>query len=382
MQPFTARLAKRLERLQVAIDISDRDATLLRGVPVHADHFSKSRTNLLLKLVPQKEAVLVLVDADLAYTGGNPEIQRLFARGWDAGGWKALFFEPSGTRARDRAMERVLDLLGSQGREPVLHAPAPPALRDADGAGLLAGIADDLAARAREGTAWPCVARDEAVIEAASCVRRWGESRFALVTGESGAGKTNLLHGVARMLTERDPEFALLAVNLERLFSGVVLEGERENLLGALLQEMQGQPRRVLALEHAELAVCDMRHGPLILANALDRGIPILGTLLPRHLPLFLEAPLRRRVHVVTLEAPPRDATAAMVAAHVPAIAAHHAVTIDEHLAQGAAAAAETLPDTAGSPPGSAVTLLDAAAARAALQGVAVVGLEDLYFAA
>lgn len=379
MQSLTRRLAKRLQQLQVSVDQTEQDVILLRRVPAHARHFSKELTNVLLKRLPEKAAILVLVDADLEYAGTDTEITRLFASGWYSAGWKALFLEPDGPRAKDNAIKRVLDLLGSQGQEPVLETPVPPVAREPAKTGLLAGISDNLTKQVRDGRSCPCIGRDESIIEVLSCLKRWGEARLALIVGESGVGKTNLLHGVAAALADRKPEAELLALNLERLFAGSAFEGERENLLGALFHEMQEHPERVVALEHAELAVCDMRYGPLLLANALDRGVAMVGVVLPQYLRFFLEPPLRRRVHVITLNEPSYETAAKMVAAHAPAIAAHHGVTIDEHLAQGATAAAEPLP---GCRPGKAVTLLDAAAARAAIKGVAVVGLEDVYFAA
>ncbi len=380
MQSLTRRLARCLKQLQVSVDHTEQDDTLLRHVPAHEGHFSKASTNVLLKHVPDRAATLVLVDVDIEYTGENAEIARLFASGWHSAGWKALFLEPDAPRSRDNAIKRILNLLGAEGQDPVLDAPAPPAAaRDAAKAGLVAGISDNLTQQGRAGNGWPCLGRDEVVIEVASCIRRWGEARLALVVGESGTGKTALLHGVAAVLAARAPETELFVLNLERLFSGAAYESERENLLSALFQDMQEHPQRILALEHAELAVCDMRYGPLLLANALDRGIALAGLILPRYQRFFLDAPLRRRVHVITLDEPPYETAVAMAAAHAPAIAAHHGVTIDSHLAHAATAAAEPLP---GALPGKAITLLDAAAARAAVKGVAVVGLEDIYFAA
>jgi ATP-dependent Clp protease ATP-binding subunit ClpA len=197
-----------------------------------------------------------------------------------------------------------------------------------------------------------------------------------LILGEAGTGKTNLLHGVARLLARRN--IKVVAVNAGAMMSGTLFESERETLLMSLLREAEDSGV-VLALEQAEWAVAGLPRGLVLLREALDRGVKLVGTISTGQASRFGLPPLESRLETVQLrELCPAD-TWRVLESLRPAIMTHHGVRIE---AETEHAVVERSIPMKGLLPGKAVGLLDAAAAHASLIGSATVTLVDVYLAA
>ncbi len=370
-------LATRLRETGVRIDVPDKDTVFLRSVPVNAAAFSKPTTNVLVKRPREGMPFLVCVDEDLNYVGTNPVLARLFAgavrqEGWrilSLGGESALTFEP--------ALERALTIVGFDDRGPSLGAAGPPAATG--GERLVDTFGVNLTEKAAAPNAEPTVGRAETVEEVVSCVLRWGQARLPLIAGESGVGKTNLLFGVARRLSECRPSLRLVSLDLAAVLAGTLWEAERETLVTSLCHEAAEAQNLIVAVEHLELGIADTSRGALILSQHLDRGTRLIGTTLPPFLPAFDRPPLARRIHLVEVAEPGMAETVSILKALCGTIAAHHGVEIDEAAIRTSARAAQPLP---GCFPAKAIALLDAAATRTALAGAAVVASDDIYYAA
>jgi hypothetical protein len=375
-------LAARLKELRVRIEIPDEDTAVFRNVATNARFFNKARTSLLVKRAQEGWPFLVCVDEDLEYVGEDAALARAFAGGVKRDGWRVLFLDflhpPKDATPADfqAAVQTAMAALGFDGSEPCLplsSARAAPSKK-----GLLAAFGENLSQSVREDKAQVTVGRDDEIEEVAACLLRCGEVRLSIVAGESGVGKTNLLHGVAHRLSQARPGRDLVSVDLAFLFAGTLFEAERENLFLSLFKEASASAETLLALEHLERAVCIL-HGPLLLSQALDGGARIVGTALPAHLSGFRSAPLARRVHVTELSEPTAAETDAILMRARGRIAAHHGVQIDDSTVHACVSAAQTL---AGCFPAKAIALLDAAASRAALSGAPDLSGDEIYFAA
>jgi len=360
-------LVDRLRRFDVAFEVPDENTTLLREVPTNDRFFTKPVTNVLIRRPRRGLPFLVCVDDDLGYTGGDPALVRVFASGPRQQGWRVLCPAGGGGEDVSQVVDQALAILGSEGE-------APRASRGGRGAGqpegdgVLAAFGDRLSERIAAGGGEPTLARGEEVQEVLSCLLQW-KRRLPVVLGPGGAGKTNLLHEVARELARLPSPAALVVLDLGELFAGTLFDSEREELLRRLLDEAAAG--EVLALERLELALAEAPHGRMLLERAVERGSRIVGTSGVGSLP-GLGAPF----HAVPLGELGRAATVRILERLAGSIAAHHGVGIDGSVI------ARTVERAAGMPgalPGKAVALLDGAAARAALMGDREVGEMVLY---
>jgi hypothetical protein len=367
-------LVHRLRSLGIRIEVPDRNTVIFRDVPVNREFFSKERTNLLIKRPHPGRPFLACIDDDLEYSGKDPGISRHIASSLTREGWRILPFEPRACLDLEATVESALSALGSDGSEPALRA--APAKHDREDGGLLRNVGISITENIIEGNAGPTVGRSEEITTAASCVCRWGEARLAVLSGEPGVGKTNLLAGIGRKLHEHKPDLELVSVDIGRLFAGTFLDAERENLLQTVLDEAKESEKTVLALEHMEILPLGTRR-PVehVIAEALDHGLGLLGTVLSDHLPFLRRPVLEHRMLVIELDEPSEEETLEILTALRGAIAEHHRVTIDDVCLRLCVVSSRDLP---GCFPAKAIRLLDHAASRAALAGSSCVGADDV----
>lgn len=372
-------LAARLDALHVHVDVLDRDTLVLTDVPIARRFFNHDRTNLLFKRPSLALPFVVGVNEDLCYTGPDRGLARAFATATIKDGWR-LITPMALERNLQSAVDSALTMLGFDGREPSLAAPgfsasmsAPRGLLETCGTNLL----ESGSSSARAVVSLPTVGREDEVQEVCGTLLRWGASRLCVIVGESGVGKTNLLHGVARRLQECRRPRQVLSVDLAQLFAGTLFEAEREKLLSQLLEEARVAPDTVLAVENLDLAL--PARGMLLLTQAIDGGLAVVGTLLPDGLERLQFAPLARRLHVVNLQELNPRSTLELLQTAAERLTAFHELEIPGECLPACVRISEPL---AGVLPAKALAVLDAAAATAALGGAQVLGLDDLYHAA
>ncbi|MEK6324268.1 MAG: AAA family ATPase [Acidobacteriota bacterium] len=367
-------LEERLKQLRVHVDVPDGDTILLRNVPANDRFFSKPRTNLLIKRPREGMPYLICVDEDLDYTGTDSALARAFVAGHKQQGWRVLFVGHDTRANLQQVIEEALSAVGFDGREPELK---PPTATEGPGSQgkLLASFAIELSPGE---AAEPTVGREERIEEVVSSLLQW-QVRLPLIVGESGVGKTNLVRAVTRKLKQCRPAFKVMSIELSAVMAGTLFDSERESLLIALLKDMEEQPQAVFVLEHLEMALIGVPRGHLLLGQALDRSARLIGTTLPGYLTRFEIAPLTRRLQVTELSAMSLSETAGVLLALRDRIAAHHNIAIEETLLS---AVIETALPVTGHFPAKAISLLDAAAARAVLAGEAELSLFDIYTAA
>lgn len=377
MIALESELARRLKSRHVRMDTPDPNSVLFHNVPADRRVFNKPRTNLLLKRPQKGLPFLVCVDEDLEYTGEDRALARAFAGAHHQQGWRVLLLDSNAAGDLEGAVEEALAVLGFDDRQPALR-PTPPCPPQAGRGALLTVFGADLSRQAREGQAAGTIGRDEAIEQVMACLLAW-QPRLALIAGAPGVGKTNLLQAVAQRLGKCRPSLRLVAVDLALLFAGTLLDSERENLLATLLKEAAALPDAIVALEHLELAVLNVPRGPLLLSDALDRGVRLIGTTLPAFLDRYKVAPLARRLDFVELpELTPPEALLVLRSLRQE-ITQHYRIQMGESVVTEAV---ERCLSLAGYLPAKAIALLDAAAARAALASAAEVSLYHIYLAA
>jgi hypothetical protein len=167
-------------------------------------------------------------------------------------------------------------------------------------------------------------------------------------------------------------------VDLACLMAGVLWDHEREKLFNIALEEAAASGSMVLVLERLELAVATVPLTPWLLAGALNRA-RLAATCLPSSVQQLDEGPLARRMDLIEITELAREDAAAVLGHLRDTLVAHHGVAIDAPVVEAVVARSLSL---AGKLPDKAVTLLDAAAARAALLKQPEVTLSDVYLAA
>ncbi len=363
MSLLTERLAGHLQRAGVTVSSPDDDTVRLDGVPLDPKLFSKDHTNVLLRRSPQG-ALALAVDRDLEYAGSDPVLARAFAASRRRQNWRIMVVPERVHEHHESPAAAALSLLG---------VTQPEEVRPAGDDGLLARFGRQPANECCPAT----VGRREQITRLVAAARAW-QPRLAVVSGESGSGKTNLLRAAARQLLEARP-LQLISIDLAVLMAGSVLEAGREELLARLLEEAAGRDDFVLALENIDRGVLRVPGGYALFANALDRGVRLLGTVLPDRLPALLAAPLTRRMEVVELPEISDPSTLEILQLYAGMIAQKHHVDLKADVLPAVLARSRVVH---AAPPARALTLLDAAAGRAAACGATTLEAVHVYLAA
>jgi hypothetical protein len=368
-------LAARLRERRVGIRVPDGDTVVFRNVPTDRRFFNKARTNLLFKRLRAGTPFVVCVDADIEYRGADRDLAAAFVKGMRREGWRTLNLSSRLHTDLHAAAREALDALGFHGPEPTATTGEGSETRRPHG--LLATVGTDLSRRVLDPQIEPTIGRGEEVDEVASCLLRWGQARLCVIAGESGVGKSNLLHAVARRLAQCRRDLRVIRFDARSLLTGAKEDTQPQRLLETVLDEAAAAPDTVLAIEHFELALC-LPQGPLLVAKALDNGARIVGTMLPLKVRGFERSPLARRMTVVDLPELSAGEAVAVLRNVAKRLAHHQGVEVAAPCAEACVKAAQTLP---GHLPAKAIALLDAAAARAVVSQVAVVGPDEVYFA-
>src|SRR5581483_4449794 len=256
------------------------------------------------------------------------------------------------------------------------------------GASTLGQYSRDLTDAARRGDLDPVIGRDDEVERVVSILSRRSKNNPVLI-GEPGVGKTAIVEGLAQRIARGAVPVALrdkrvLALALGPLVAGTKSRGEFEGRVKRILDEVKRAGREVILFidELHTLVGAGAAEGSLDLGSMikpeLARGeLQCIGATTFDEYRKYIEsdAALERRFQPVQVDEPTIEQTVAILRGLRPRYAQHHAVRIDDDALEAAAAlsaryiADRYLPD-------KAIDVVDEAAAAAAMQGDAVVGVE------
>lgn len=248
----------------------------------------------------------------------------------------------------------------------------------------LAKYTIDLTAQASAGELDPVIGRDDEIRQVIDILTRRRQNN-PILTGEAGVGKTAIVEGLARRITEGNvPDVLkparLLTLDLALLQAGAGVKGEFENRLKGVIEEVKSSEQPIiLFIDEAHNMVgaggqAGQNDAANLLKPALARGElrTIAATTWAEYRKFFeKDAALTRRFQVVKVDEPDETTAIQILRGLVPTLEAHHGVAIADDALKTAVTlstrflASRQLPD-------KAVALLDTACARVAMSQASV----------
>ena len=249
---------------------------------------------------------------------------------------------------------------------------------------------EDLTAKAKAGKIDPILGRDFEVRQIIDILTRRRQNN-PILTGEAGVGKTAVVEGFARRITEGDvPEplknVAVRTLDLGLLQAGAGIKGEFENRLKSVIDEVKASPQPIiLFIDEAHTMIgaggaAGQNDAANLLKPALARGElrTIAATTWAEYKKYFeKDAALARRFQVVKVDEPTEEKAIAMMRGIADKMEEHHNVRIlDEAIVECVKLshryiAGRQLPD-------KSVSVLDTACAKVAIgQGSTPAAVED-----
>ncbi len=242
----------------------------------------------------------------------------------------------------------------------------------------------DLTGRAREGKIDPVLGRDAEIRQIVDILTRRRQNN-PILTGEAGVGKTAVVEGFALAIVDGDvPEplrdVSIRSLDLGLLQAGAGVKGEFENRLKGVIEEVKSSPSPiVLFIDEAHTMIgaggqAGQGDAANLLKPALARGElrTIAATTWAEYKKYFeKDAALARRFQVVKVEEPNDDAAISMIRGIATMLEKHHHVRIlDEAVVDSVKLSRRYI--TGRQLPDKAVSLIDTASARVAIEQSAV----------
>jgi type VI secretion system protein VasG len=242
----------------------------------------------------------------------------------------------------------------------------------------------DLTAQAREGKIDPVVGRDEEIRQIIDILMRRRQNN-PIITGEAGVGKTAVVEGFARRISQGDvppmlKDISVRALDVGLLQAGASMKGEFEQRLRHVIDEVQASPKPiVLFIDEVHTLVgaggaAGTGDAANLLKPALARGtLRTIGATTWAEYKKYIEKDpaLTRRFQVVKIDEPTEEKGVLMMRGIVSMMEKHHRVQVlDEALEAAVKLSHRYIPDR--QLPDKAVSLLDTACARVAISHHAI----------
>lgn len=296
---------------------------------------------------------------------------------------------------RDDLRKNFLDIVAGSTEEvaqsPDTTAPSRDGMPGGAEESALAQFTVSFTQEARDGKIDPISGRNEEIRQVTDILSRRRKNNPILV-GEAGVGKTAVVEGLARRIAEGEvpdilSDVEIQSLDLGALKAGASMQGEFENRLKSVLQEVREAPKpTILFIDEAHTLIGagggeGTGDAANLLKPALARGElrAIAATTWSEYKQYIEKDPaLERRFQMVKIEEPSVEEAGVMLRGIKPAYEEHHDVQITDH-------AVEAIAELAGryisgrQLPDKAVDLLDTAAARVKMTLTARPGrLDDL----
>jgi ATP-dependent Clp protease ATP-binding subunit ClpC len=237
----------------------------------------------------------------------------------------------------------------------------------------------DLTAEAREGRIDPVIGREDEIEQTVEILARRRKNNAVLI-GEAGVGKTAIVEGLARRITEGDVPATLqgarlVALDMAGMVAGSQFRGQFEQRLKTVLEEVAASEGRVVVFvdELHTILGAGNAEGAMDAANMLKpmlaRGeLRMIGaTTLAEYRKIERDGALARRFSPVTVEEPSVEDTVAILRGLREAYESHHDATIADEALEAAARLSDRY-ITEYQLPDKALDLVDQAAAKVRLR--------------
>jgi ATP-dependent Clp protease ATP-binding subunit ClpC len=208
---------------------------------------------------------------------------------------------------------------------------------------LLDKLGRDLTSLAREGKLTPCIGRKGEIRSVAQALRRQTKNNPVLV-GEPGVGKTCIAEGLALRIVSPDAQVAIrdwriVEVSMASLIAGCMYQGQFEERLQTLVNEVRSEPNLILFMDELHTLVGaggasgkGMDAGQ-VLKPALARGeVRLIGATTTAEYRKHIEpdAALERRFQLVWVDEPSREEAIEILEGIRPRLETHHNAVLDE----------------------------------------------------
>jgi ATP-dependent Clp protease ATP-binding subunit ClpC len=234
----------------------------------------------------------------------------------------------------------------------------------------------DLMAAAREGKLQPVIGREQEIVSILQILTRKNKNN-AMLVGEAGVGKTQLVEGLALKLAENKfgdavPPFKVYELSISALMTGTAYRGAFEEKVLNLIEGLKRDPNAVLFIDEVHLIMgagatdgdaMDMAN---LLKPVLARGeIRVIGATTLAEYRKFVEKDpaIERRFQMVRLEELSAEATLQVLQRVKPGLEKHHGVRISTGAIETAVSATERYMPNLNFPD-KAIDVLDQACSR------------------
>lgn len=222
----------------------------------------------------------------------------------------------------------------------------------------------------------PAIFRDALVYQLVSILTAKDKPN-ALIVGESGVGKTNIVEELARRLTvTNDPvvqallkDYTLFELPITNLIAGKSLVGQLESAVNNIIEYASDPDNKVILFIdeiHRLTSGGDVTENKVaqMLKTALGRGqLHVIGATTTQEATTFLRDPaFNRRWTKLTVPELTKEETAAVIKQNLTAYEQHHNITIPETIVEDLVNLADQYRPSGSHRPDCTFTLLDRAA--------------------
>lgn len=266
---------------------------------------------------------------------------------------------------------------------PDKHSEDPPSESKPEIKSYLERFGQDLTARGRSGELDPVIGRKDEVKKLVQILSRRTKNNPCLI-GESGVGKTAIIHGLAQMMNNGlIPDVlnhkVIISVDMGLLVAGAKYRGEFEERLTKVLEEVRALGNAILFIDELHTIVgAGGAEGAMsaasLLKPVLSKGdIQIIGTTTLADYKKYIEkdSALERRFQALMIEEATEEQTLTILRGLKGLYEAHHSVVLtDEALKMAVSLSKRYL--TERRLPDKAIDLMDETAARERLQAMTI----------
>jgi ATP-dependent Clp protease ATP-binding subunit ClpB len=240
------------------------------------------------------------------------------------------------------SQKEVLAMHGSETQAPKEETSLngkPASRQSAAGTGFLEKYTSDKTQRAAEGKTDSVIGRDREIRQMAEILGRRSKPNVILI-GEPGVGKSALVEGFSKLISEKKvPQLLqnarLLELDTGALVAGASYKGEIEERLKGILNEIKGFDKAILFIDEIHMLL-DPKGSigagvAQLLKPELARGeLTLIGATTPEEYRKFIEKDeaFSRRFEILQVEEPD-EATATRMIEHIlPVYEAHHGLKV------------------------------------------------------
>lgn len=199
--------------------------------------------------------------------------------------------------------------------------------------------ASDMNQDAEEGRIEPAIGRDQEIRRILEILSRKSKNNPVLV-GEPGTGKTAIIEGLAHRINSREIpqemlDLKIFSLDMSRLVAGASMQGEFEDRLKKIVDEVKDHPNVILFIDEIHLMIgaggSNAMNAANILKPELSRGmINVIGATTPDEYRKYIESDkaFERRFQKVVVEEPDETSAIAIMRGIKSRYEHHHGIKI------------------------------------------------------